>query len=79
MVCDGVQSIYFTIDGNELSKNCIGRLFGANNQMLFDYYSNFLFRDSNLLDSVLNSVFNINISNSTFYGPLTTKGITNNI
>jgi len=45
--------------------------------MYFDYYNNFLFRDSTLADGGHNSALNINLSNSTFYGPLTTKGITN--
>ena len=45
--------------------------------MYFDYYNNFLFRDCNLANNGNNSVLNINLSNSTFYGPLTTKGITN--
>jgi len=46
--------------------------------MFFCYYSHFTFRDTNLADGGNNNTLNYNSSNSTFYGPLTTKGITNN-
>ena len=79
MKADGTQSIYFTTDGNVVgASNCIGRLFGTTGQMYFDFYNNILFRSSTLADNGNNSALNINLSNSTFYGPLTTNAITNN-
>jgi len=79
MKADGIQLIYFTTEENGLgSSDCIGRLFGGTTQMYFDYYSNFLFRSSTLADGTNSNALNINISNSTFYEPLTTNNITNN-
>ena len=79
MKADGAQSIYFTTDGNALgASNCVGRLFGASNMMYFDFYNNILFRSSTLADTGNNSALNINLTNSTFYGPLTTNNIINN-
>jgi len=52
MKADGTQSIYFTIDGNTLSaSNCVGHLFAGSNQMYFDYYSNFVFRECTLANT----------------------------
>jgi len=79
MLADGAESIYFTTDGNPVStNNCVGRLFASSTQMYFDYYSNFTFRDSSLADGTNNNLLNLNLSNSTFYGPFTTKGVKNN-
>jgi len=52
MIADGNQSILFTTDGIALgSSNCVG--------ILFDYYSNFLFRSSTFADGTNASALNI--------------------
>ena len=79
MKADGTRSILFTTDGNGLNgTNCIGRIFGTTAQMYLDFYTNFLFRSTNLSNSVSTDVFKINPTNSVFYYPLTTNTLTNN-
>jgi len=78
MKADANQSIYFTTDGNTVgSNNFIGRIFGTSGQMMFDFYNSLLFRDANVAGGGNNSALSISATSSTFYGSLTTKGITN--